>query len=247
MCKRCVGTTVNDVSGRTCQCQCPRNPPVEATARCNGRQTLMRDLLDGLLTLLAPTRCPGCDEATNGADVFCAACSALIQRTSGPSAVFEYGGPVADAIQRFKYDGRSELGSALGSVMATGAHPWAGKVDAVVPVPLHWRRRRSRGYDQAALLAKPVARALAVPVLLRGLRRVRNTPSQVDLPHRERQQNIAGAFTPRRLHGLRRVLLIDDVRTTGATLRSASEALRAGGASEVQTFVLATRVLAQCA
>jgi ComF family protein len=167
----------------------------------------------------------------------------LIERTAGPSAVFEYGGPVADAIQRFKYDGRSELGAALGSLMADAAYPWAGEVDAVVPVPLHWRRRRSRGYDQAALLARPVANALGIPALLRGLRRLRNTPSQVDLPHSKRQTNIAGAFAPWRLRGLRRVLLIDDVRTTGATLRAASEALRAGGVSEVHTFVLAARVL----
>ena len=203
----------------------------------------MLDLLDGLLTLLAPTRCPGCDEAAEGADVFCAACSALMEHTSDPSAVFEYGGPVADAIQRFKYDGRSELGAALGSLMTSDAPRWAGKADAVVPVPLHWRRRRSRGYDQAALLATPVANVLGIPALLRGLRRVRNTPSQVDLPHGERQQNIAGAFAPWRLRGLRRVLLIDDVRTTGATLRAASEALRAGGVSEVHSFVLAARVL----
>jgi len=207
----------------------------------------MRAILDGLLTLMAPRRCPGCDEATRSSGVFCDSCTVLLELTSDPSAVFEYGGPVADAIQRFKYDGRSDLGAALGSLMATGAHPWADKVDAVVPVPLHWRRRRSRGYDQAALLAKPVARSLAVPVVLRGLRRVRNTPSQVDLPHRERQQNIAGAFAPWRLRGVRRVLLVDDVRTTGATLRAASEALRAGGVSEMHTFVLAARVLAQAA
>jgi predicted amidophosphoribosyltransferase len=72
-----------------------------------------------------------------------------------------------------------------------------------------------------------------------------NTPRQVDLPHRERQQNIAGAFAPWRLRGVGRVLLVDDVRTTGATLRAACEALKAGGVSEVHTFVLATRVLAQ--
>ena len=203
----------------------------------------MLDLLGGLLTLLAPTRCPGCDEAAEGADVFCAACSALVEHTSNPSAVFEYGGPVADAIQRFKYDGRSELGAVLGSLMASDARRWAGKVDAVVPVPLHWRRRRSRGYDQAALLARPVANVLGIPAVLRGLRRVRNTPSQVDLPHGERQQNVARAFAPWRLRGLRRALLIDDVRTTGATLRAASEALRAGGVSELHTFVLAARVL----
>jgi len=205
----------------------------------------MRDLIGGLVSLLAPRRCAGCDETLDVSRVFCDACATLIEHRSDPSAVFEYGGPVADAIQRFKYDGRSELGAKLGSLMADRAQSWAGEVDAVVPVPLHWRRRRSRGYDQAALLARPVANALGIPALLRGLRRVRNTPSQVDLPHRERQRNIAGAFAPWRLGELQRVLLIDDVRTTGATLRAASAALRAGGVCEVRSFVLATRVLAQ--
>ncbi|UCH28255.1 MAG: ComF family protein [Myxococcales bacterium] len=205
----------------------------------------MRDLVEGFLGLLAPRRCPGCDEPADCPSAFCTPCTSLLEPASGAGAVFDYGGPVADAIQRFKYDGRSELGSALGSLMAGDAHRWAGKVDAVVPVPLHWRRRRARGYDQAALLSKPVARALGVSLLLRGLRRVRKTPPQVDLPHRERQRNIAGAFAPWRLCGAGRVLLVDDVRTTGATLGAASEALIAGGVSEVHTFVLATRVLAQ--
>ncbi len=205
----------------------------------------MRDLLGGLLSLVAPLRCPGCDEPTAGSTVFCTSCTALIEPASDSGAVYEYGGPVADAIQRFKYDARSELGALLGSVMAEEASQWAGRVDAVVPVPLHWRRRRARGYDQAALLARPLASSLGVPALLRCLRRVRNTPSQVDLPHAERQRNIAGAFATSALHGVGRVLLVDDVRTTGATLGAASEALRAGGASEVHTFVLAARVLVQ--
>lgn len=205
----------------------------------------MHPLVTGFLSLVAPTRCPGCDEPTEDSSVFCVSCAGLIERVPGPQAVFEYGGPVADAIQRFKYDGHSELGSVLGSVMAGDAHRWAGQVDGVVPVPLHWRRRRARGYDQAALLSRPVAKSLGAPLLLRGLRRVRNTPRQVDLPHCERQQNIAGAFAPWRLRGVERVLLLDDVRTTGATLQAASEALKAGGVSEVHTFVLATRVLAQ--
>jgi len=199
--------------------------------------------LDGFLSLLAPPRCAGCDAPGEGSAIFCASCTPLIERVAGPGAVFEYGGPVADAIQRFKYEGRSELAALLGSLMAGAAAPWAGKVDAVVPVPLHWRRRRERGYDQAALLAMPVAKALGVVPLLRGLRRVRNTPSQVQLPHGERQRNVAGAFAPRQLRGLRRVLLIDDVRTTGATLCAASRALAAGGVSEVHTLVLAARVL----
>jgi ComF family protein len=207
----------------------------------------MRDLLNGLLSLVAPVRCVGCDEAAEGIAVFCPACLSLVDVVSDEGAVFEYGGPVADATQRFKYDGRSELGAVLGSVMAAEARRWTGEVDAVVPVPLHWRRRRERGYDQAALLVKPIAKSLGVPPLLRGLRRVRDTPRQVDLPHHERQRNIEGAFAPWRLRRVRRVLLVDDVRTTGATLRAASAALKAGGVSEVHTFVLATRLLGQAA
>lgn len=208
----------------------------------------MPDLLDGFLSLLAPARCAGCDASLDSPGAFCAACAVLVEPVSDSGAVFEYGGPIADAIQRFKYGGRSEMGGVLGALMAAGAKGRVGEVDAIVPVPLHWRRRRARGYDQAALLAKPVAKSLGVPLMLRGLRRVRHTPSQVDLPHHERQRNIAGAFAPTRLAGLcglSRVLLIDDVRTTGATLRAASEALRAGGVSEVHGFVLAIRVLAQ--
>jgi len=207
----------------------------------------MREFLEGVLSLVAPGRCAGCDETGDGFAVFCPACLSVVDEVSDEGAVFAYGGPVADAIQRFKYDGRSELGAVLGSVMAAKARRWAGEVDAVVPVPLHWRRRRARGYDQAALLVKPIAKSLGVAPLLRGLRRVRDTPRQVDLPHHERQRNIEGALAPWRLRGVGRVLLVDDVRTTGATLRAASAALKAGGVSEVHTFVLATRVLGQAA
>lgn len=210
-----------------------------------GRYSLVRSFLAGFLDLVAPVRCTGCDLPWVGAGAFCASCTGLVERASNRGAVFEYGGPVADAIQRLKYEGRSELGSVLGGMLADEAQRSARAIDAVVPVPLHWRRRRSRGYDQAALLAKPVAKRLRVPLLLRGLRRVRNTPSQVELPHRERQQNIAGAFTAGRLAASARVLLIDDVRTTGATLREASEALKSAGVAEVQTLVLATRLLGQ--
>jgi len=216
---------------------------VSATCWRDVRCCCVHDLLEGFLTLISPSLCAGCDEPSESTGVFCYSCTALVERASGASAVFEYGGPVAHAIQRFKYDGRSELGAVLASWMVEHAEHWAGKVDAVVPVPLHWQRRRARGYDQAALLARPLARSLGVPVLLRGLRRVRNTPSQVDLPHAERQRNIAGAFAPWRLSGVRRVLLVDDVRTTGATLRAASAALKAGGVAQVQPFVLAARVL----
>jgi ComF family protein len=202
----------------------------------------MRNFLEELVGLLAPARCAACEEPAAGA--FCDVCEALLDPAPAVSALFQYGGPIADAIHRLKYRDRSELGAPLGKLMAEAAGCWAGRVDAVVPVPLHWRRRRARGYDQAALLAGPIARALEAPLLAGGLRRVRHTPSQVDLPHDARQRNMSGAFAPARLRGARRVLLVDDVRTTGATLSAASEALASGGVMEIHTLVLAARHLA---
>jgi len=218
----------------------------EATSPSGVRCFLVRALVDGVFELLAPRRCAGCDERS-GCAVFCDRCASLVEEAEDLGAVYEYGGPLADAIQRFKYGGRSDLGSALGALMGVEAQHCVREVDAVVPVPLHWRRRRARGYDQAALLAKPIARFLGLPARLRGLRRVRNTPPQVEFTHQERHQNIAGAFEPWRLGGASRVLLIDDVRTTGATLRAAAAALEAGGVRECHPFVLATRVLGQSA
>jgi ComF family protein len=202
----------------------------------------VRQFLGGLIDLLAPLRCLGCEEPS--ADPFCEACEFLLEPANAPGAVFDYGGPIADAIHRFKYRGRGDLAKPLGRLMAKAAVGLRGEVDAVVPVPLHWRRRRWRGYDQAALLAKPIAKSLGAPALLRGLRRTRHTVSQIELPRHARRRNVAGAFAPGRLHGVDRVLLVDDVRTTGATLEAASEALSAGGVRGVRTLVLATRVLA---
>ena len=201
----------------------------------------MKALLEDLVGLLAPPRCAGCDEPAPG--VFCPSCKALLDPAPSPNALFNYGGPIADAIHRLKYRDRSDLGASLGTLMGEAARRWAGRVDAVVPVPLHWRRRRARGYDQAALLARPIAKSLEVPALVRGLRRVRNTPQQVDLPHEARQRNVAGAFVPGRLRSASRALLIDDVKTTGATLRAASKALASGGVDEIHELVLAVRLL----
>ncbi len=217
-----------------------------ATRSGPGRYSSMQALVSGLFDLIAPRRCAACDRANDAlAGAFCRFCEPLAERHPGTGAVFEYGGPVAAAIGRFKYEGRSELGCVLGMRMVQEARIWMGGVDGVVPVPLHWRRRRARGYDQAALLAKPIARALRVPILFRRLRRIRNTPRQATLPRADRLRNVKGAFQSRALVGSPRVLLVDDVRTTGATLAAAAEALRVAGAGDVKTLVLAVRLLGQ--
>jgi ComF family protein len=111
-------------------------------------------------------------------------------------------------------------------------------IDAVCAVPLHPLHERSRGYNQARLLANGIAHLLGRPLLRRGIRRVRRTPTQTRLTAAQRAANVKNAFAPARGGGLRgrRILLVDDVMTTGATVNECARALKSGGASKV--FVL---------
>jgi ComF family protein len=160
----------------------------------------------------------------------------------GAVAAFEYGGALATAIARSKYHDRPEIASGLGLLLAATARPCVGPdaADQVVPVPLHPRRLAQRGYNQAALLAAPVARALTVRMATRAVARVRDTPRQATLDRAARLLNMQGSFVANRsLVQGSRILLVDDVRTTGATLQSCAEALQEAGARAVLALVVA--------
>ncbi len=159
-----------------------------------------------------------------------------------------YEGRLREIIHCFKYGDRPELAGPLGDRLAEGLTAPGGVlagVDMVVAVPLHWRRRLRRGYNQSAQLARRVARGTARPLLGAALLRVRHTPPQTGASRRGRLANVRGAFRVRtpwlrrnRLAGAS-ILLVDDVVTTGATLREAARALKAGGASHVHGAALA--------
>ena len=190
-----------------------------------------------LLSILGPNRCAACDAPARENTAFCPACAATVERSSDPQAPFVYGGAMSNAITRFKYGPVPELARTLGALLAAEAR---GRfdVDAVVPVPLHPSRLVERGFNQAVLLARPVARALGVPLRARALVRTRPTERQAELDRSARLRNVAGAFRARRpIAG--RILLVDDVRTTGATQNACAEALRAAGAPYVGCLVLA--------
>jgi ComF family protein len=194
---------------------------------------------NGLLDLLAPARCPGCDLTLDfGERGFCGACAPLLERLPGPAA-YVFGGPLADAIRRYKYGRRTDLVPELGALLAEAARAHVGKVDVVIAVPSHPLRVKARGFDHGVLLAEPVAKKLDVPLDRTRLRRIRDTPPQASLPETAREENVRGAFEATRDDARRRVLLIDDVRTTGATTKAASAALYRSGATEVRTLTLA--------
>lgn len=205
-------------------------------------------MLDRLYALFAeivgPNTCAACPAGVAGDALFCPACEVTVlppAGTSGERAVVAYGGAASLAVIAMKYAGRVDLAPRLGAAMARVAAPLRGAIDVVVPVPLHPRRLAERGFDQAALLATPVARALGVPRRARALERLRDTPRQASLDRSARAANVVDAFRARPgIAGLR-VLLVDDVRTTGATLAAATLALREAGANGVVTLVFASK------
>lgn len=161
-------------------------------------------------------------------------------RLDGIRSVSPFHGPVEAAIHYLKYRHGRGLAEPLGEWMAAYWREHPLPVDVIVPVPLHPSRLRARGYNQAALLAWALSRWIGLPVDEEALYRTRATASQMRLKAMDRRHNVEGAFycPPSRMDG-RRVLLIDDVCTTGATLEACAYALRAGGAIAVWALTLA--------
>lgn len=152
-----------------------------------------------------------------------------------------YEGVLRKLIHVFKFEGVRTLQRPLGALLAR-ALPRELSFDAVVPMPLHWRRRWQRGFNQSELLAREIARKWNVPVC--GLaRRKKATAPQAGLTSAERRKNVQGAFAVKkaaRLNGMR-LLLIDDVLTTGATASACARALKRAGAAHVTFLALARR------
>ncbi|MFW5875384.1 MAG: ComF family protein [Myxococcota bacterium] len=196
--------------------------------------------LQAVVDLLAPPECASCGIALLHEERhFCGGCELLFDRLPHGSAAYAYGGPLAEAIRRVKYGGRTDHVRALGALLEAPVREHLGLVDAVVPVPLHPARLRQRGFDHVTLLGRHVAGVLGVPLQVRRLRRWRATPAQAGLDAAARAANVRAAFEARPDPKRPRVLLFDDVQTTGATLRAAAEALRGAGATRVRMLTLA--------
>ncbi len=215
---------------------------------------LVRLLLAAVKGALGPPTCAACDARIRPHVVFCPACAATIEpppdveeispsdpRLEPTLAFGAFGGALATALRRLKYQDRPDLAAPLGHLARQAARHAGLTADLVVPVPLHPRRLVDRGYNQAALLAAEVAVELDAPLVARALVRVRNTPQQAHLDRGARLDNVRQAFRardPRIIQG-RRVVLVDDVATTGATLTACAEALLAAGAASVTAIVVA--------
>ena len=173
----------------------------------------------------------------------CSDCTSNPPPFSGARSFGYYEGELSLTVQEFKFHGRRNLAALLGPLLAGAlASAWGrDQIDLLCPVPLHPKRKRERGFNQSELLASSASQLLAIPLARDLLRRTRYTPPQVGLTNPERMHNVRGAFRcprPELIAG-RRVLLVDDVMTTGATLGSAARELLDAGALRVGAVTVA--------
>lgn len=170
----------------------------------------------------------------------CGRCRARPPAYDGLAAAFAYEPPVDKVIGALKFRRLEYLGEELAAALLSALGDQAEGHDLVVPVPLHWRRRLGRGFNQAESIARPLARSLGLPLAM-ALRRRRATSAQARLERAARLRNPRGAFAIREAHAVRgaRVILVDDVVTTAATVQAAAAALKAAGAERVLVAAIA--------
>jgi ComF family protein len=202
-------------------------------------------VISSLLDVLAPPSCAACD-APSAQQPFCPACGPPVSSSSAlhvdglPLLVLgAYAPPLSTAIVRLKYQNRPELSLPLARLLATRLDDaQLPRFAPLVPVPLHARRLATRGYNQAALLAQELARLSQRKCQPRLLQRVRETERQVGKSRTERRENPDGAFELR-APAPPTVVLVDDVVTTGSTVRACVQALARGGAQLSAVVALA--------
>jgi ComF family protein len=203
-----------------------------------------------ILDFLAPRSCVFCGEPSEGVEKsICTGCFAdlpwnetLVSPTPGifesSIAVLHYSFPIDVAIKALKFRRKLCYGPAFAEVLCAAKPHLPAGIDAVLPVPLHWRRKAMRGFNQATEIAKPIAKSLGVP-LVRNVRRKRATPFQSGLDAAQRARNLRCAFMITRPGRYTHILIIDDVVTTGATAQALATLLLSSGVTKVSFLAVA--------
>jgi len=183
--------------------------------------------------------CPGCGRPTSQQRERCRTCQEFPTGLEQIRAATLHVDPIRKVLHKMKYEGFFGLAPTLGQLMVEAWTIWAQDVDLVIPVPLHRRRRWDRGYNQSELLVNTLVKAINKPSIPGALTRHRYTRPQIGLTVQERRDNVFGAFEAEsHLVRGKRVMLVDDVLTTGSTLSAAGTALYNAGASAVTAYCL---------
>ncbi|MBI4633501.1 MAG: ComF family protein [Deltaproteobacteria bacterium] len=185
-------------------------------------------------------------EATAGSDHLCGDCIDAVPVFTVARSAGHYESVLLDAIHLFKYRGKTAVGKSLGKLMAEFSYPGFSIADysLIIPVPLHVKRLRERGFNQSLILAREIARSFSMPLDFMTLKKHVHTDPQVSLGKKERGKNVRGAFMVKRgdrIHD-EKIILVDDVYTTGSTLKECARVLKNHGARQVAALTLARAV-----
>lgn len=206
----------------------------------NGRNDICPECLQQLTLIPTADRCPGCGGRNDSALAVCQACLEFPARPYVDAvSVMEYSGAGRHLIQQMKFSNHPELARPLASLALEKLAESQMEFDCIVPIPLHWKRLLLRSYNQTELIASVIAEHTGKP-LIKGLKKVRHTPHQSRLKKKERQKNLKHSFALRDpAFAGKKVLLVDDVITTGATASVAARVLLAHGALSVRLLCCA--------
>ncbi|MBX9810854.1 MAG: ComF family protein [Burkholderiales bacterium] len=199
------------------------------------RHALLCHDCDSELPRLPTMRCATCALPIPDGDI-CGGCLEHPPRYDRVTAVFAYDFPVDALIQAFKYGGNLAVAAVLGEALGKAV---AEHADFIIPMPLSSQRLRERGFNQALEIARRVSGMTGIPVLSDACRKVTETRPQAALPWKEREKNVRGAFVCDADLDGRRIAVIDDVMTTGATLNELAKNLRRAGAAHISGWVVA--------
>ena len=214
---------------------------------CSNREENLRSgwlchsCLDSL-PFVVPPACPKCGKPVLVEGDICPDCLHAYHPYYQAMSILEYRRGVPELIHRYKYLGERVLAKPMIEWMTLGVKKKGWHFDIIVPVPLHQKKQRMRGFNQATLLAQGIGRNLSKPLICNNLIRVHDTPAQAVLDKQERMANLQEAFRavePEAFKG-KTVLLVDDVYTTGATVDQCSRILLGAGANRVYVLTLAT-------
>lgn len=177
----------------------------------------------------------------------CAACKGKRLPFDTLTAIAHYDGVMKTLIHKFKYARQKFLSGVLNDILLTRDKPKeiVSNIDVIVPVPLHWFKKMRRGFNQSELLSRRIHKQFSIPLSTNNLCRIKNTASQTQLSKSQRQANIHDAFFvnhPKSFKG-KKVLLVDDVLTTGVTVSECCKRLREAGAKSVHVLIMATAKL----
>lgn len=207
----------------------------------SGSRDFCEQCMTGIMPL-GPAHCCLCAQpfADTTSSHLCGSCLKRPPGFTRVHAAGRYHGSIKDAVHRLKHCNQlvlaRPLGMILGEVVARSATDC--RFDTIVPVPLHRQRLRARGYNQAVEIARPLSRRLGLPMQAGLLQRSQPTPPQQGLSADQRRRNLRHAFTLAGSATGAKVLLVDDIMTTGATVRECCRTLAQGGAEEIQVAVV---------